>query len=206
MTGHSYNIPKNKILYQENIKRSRFIVHIGHTPDVSSAREFISDIKGKYADAGHNCWAYVAGRPDDSQVLGFSDDGEPNGTAGKPMLNVLMGSGIGEITAVVTRYFGGIKLGTGGLVRAYGGTLNHALDELETAEKIPEIFVRGTSDYSHQGLIEQILKSYNILELNKEFTADISWYLRMDNREAPLAISEITDKTSGRVNFEIIKD
>ncbi len=203
MTRHSYHIPKNTVSYQEIIKRSRFIVHISHTPDVPSARGFISEIKEKYADAGHNCWAYIAGRPDDSQALGFSDDGEPNGTAGKPMLNVLMGAGIGEITAVVTRYFGGIKLGTGGLVRAYGGTLNHALEELETCEKIPEVFVNGTSDYSHQGVIEQILKSYNILDMKKEFTADIQWHLKMDRREAPLAISEITDKTSGRVNFEI---
>lgn len=203
MAQQPYHIPKNTVFYQEIIKRSRFIVHIGHTPDVSSAREFIAEIKDKYPDAGHNCWAHIAGRPDDSQILGFSDDGEPNGTAGKPMLNVLMGSGIGEITAVVTRYFGGIKLGTGGLVRAYGGTLNNALDELETSEKISEVYVSGTSDYSHQGVIEQILKSYNILDINKEFTADIHWQLKMDKREAPLAISEITDKTSGRVNFEI---
>jgi uncharacterized YigZ family protein len=203
MTRQTYHIPKSTVSYQESIKRSRFIAHIAHTPDVSSARAFIAEIKDKYADAGHNCWAYIAGRPDDGQVLGFSDDGEPNGTAGKPMLNVLMGSGIGEITAVVTRYFGGIKLGIGGLVRAYGGTLNNALHELETGEKIPEVYVSGISDYSHQGIIEQILKNYNILDLNKDFTADIHWRLKMDRREAPLAISEITDKTSGRVNFEI---
>lgn len=197
-----YQIPKNRVLYQDKIKNSRFIAHIAHTPDVDAARAFISETKEKYSDAGHNCWAYIAGPPDDSQVLGFSDDGEPNGTAGKPMLNVLMGSGLGEISAVVTRYFGGTKLGTGGLVRAYGGTLNHALEELEVNEKIPEVLVSGTSEYSHQGMIEQILKSYNILDLKKVFAANISWQLKMDVREAPLAISEITDKTSGRVIFE----
>lgn len=203
MIETSYNIPKNTVFYQEVIKKSRFIVHIAHTSDVPSARAFIADIKEKYADAVHNCWAYVAGPPTDSQVLGFSDDGEPNGTAGKPMLNVLIGSGIGEITVVVTRYFGGVKLGTGGLVRAYGGSVNHALEELVTGEKIPEIIVRGSSEYSHQGLIEQILKSYNILSLDKTFAADVQWVLKMDVREAPLAISEIIDKTSGRVNFEM---
>lgn len=206
MTKSSYLIPKSQVFYQEVIKRSRFIVHVAHTPDVQSARGFISEIKEKYSDAGHNCWAYVAGAPDDSQILGFSDDGEPNGTAGKPMLNVLVGSGIGEITAVVTRYFGGIKLGTGGLVRAYGGTLNHGLEELETGEMIPEVIVKGISEYSHQSIIEKILKGYNVLELDKEFTDKVSWQLTMDEREAPLAISEIIDKTSGRVKFEMAEE
>ncbi|MDG1996320.1 MAG: YigZ family protein [Emcibacteraceae bacterium] len=203
METTSYLIPKSEVFYQEVIKRSRFIVHVKHTPDVDAARTFISETKNKYSDAGHNCWAYVAGAPTNSQVLGFSDDGEPNGTAGKPMLNVLIGSGIGEITAIVTRYFGGIKLGTGGLVRAYGGTLNHGLEELITGERIPEVDVLGTSEYSHQSLIEQILTSYNILEMNKEFAADVTWTLKMDLREAPLAIAEILDKTSGRVQFHI---
>lgn len=206
MTQTSYQIPKMQVFYQEVIKRSRFIAHIKHTPDVESARAFISEIKEKYSDAGHNCWAYVAGPPTDSQVLGFSDDGEPNGTAGKPMLNVLMGSGVGEITAVVTRYFGGIKLGTGGLARAYGGTLNHGLEELKTSEKIPEVMVIGTSEYSHQGLIEKLLEEYNVLTLGKQYGAQIDWTLKMDEREAPRAIAEITDKTSGRVNFIMRKE
>lgn len=206
MDKTSYQIPLNVVFYQEVIKKSRFIAHIKHTPDVESARLFIAEIKEKYSDAGHNCWAYVAGAPTDSQVLGFSDDGEPNGTAGKPMLNVLVGSGIGEITAVVTRYFGGIKLGTGGLVRAYGGTLNHGLEELETGEKIPEVMIIGTSEYSHQGLIEKLLEDYNVLTIEKEYGVAIEWALKMDQREAPLAIAEIIDKTSGRVNFEVIED
>ncbi|MBT5073788.1 MAG: YigZ family protein [Kordiimonadaceae bacterium] len=203
MAENSYHIPKNTVFYQQVIKRSRFIVHIGHTADVEQARAYIHDIKEKYSDAGHNCWAYVAGDPADSQILGFSDDGEPNGTAGKPILNVLMGSGVGEITAVVTRYFGGIKLGTGGLVRAYGGSVNQALEELITAERIPEIIVEGVSEYSHQDVIDHILKDYNILSLDKEYGEHVSWKIKMDEREAPLAISEILDKTSGRVQFTL---
>lgn len=203
MTNNSYLIPKKSVFYQQVIKKSRFIVHIDHTADVERARDFISEIKEKYSDAGHNCWAYVAGDPADSQVLGFSDDGEPNGTAGKPMLNVLMGSEIGEITAVVTRYFGGIKLGTGGLARAYGGSVNQALGELVTAEKITEIIVEGVSEYSHQDLIDHILKGYNILALDKEYTQHVNWKIKMDLRSAPLAISEILDKTSGRVQFKL---
>ncbi|MGO2074996.1 MAG: YigZ family protein, partial [Pseudoalteromonas sp.] len=127
-----YKYPAESVFYQEEIKKSTFIVHIGHTPDLDAAKAFIRDIEQKYSDARHNCWAHVAGNPGGSHVYGFSDDGEPNGTAGKPMLNVLVGSGLGEVTAVVTRYFGGIKLGTGGLVRAYGGSLNNALTHLTT--------------------------------------------------------------------------
>lgn len=202
MTNNPYLIPENTVFYQQVIKNSRFIVHIGHTADVESARDFIRDIKSKYSDAGHNCWAYVAGDPVDSQVLGFSDDGEPNGTAGKPMLNVLMGSKIGEITAVVTRYFGGIKLGTGGLARAYGGSVNQALEELFTTEKITETIIEGISEYSHQDLIDHILSRYNILAVDKQYTENVSWNIKMDIQSAPLAISEILDKTSGRVKFK----
>ncbi len=199
--NNSYHIPKLPACYQEVIKRSRFIVNIAHTPDVISAKLFIEKIREKYSDARHHCCAHIAGSPDDNHVLGFSDDGEPNGTAGKPMLNVLIGSGLGEITAVVTRYFGGIKLGTGGLVRAYGGSLNHALEELTTAEKIPETIIQGISEYSHQGIIEQILSLYMVLDTKKDFTGQVSWKVKIDSREAPLAISEILDKTSGRVQF-----
>ncbi|MCC3860067.1 YigZ family protein [Pseudemcibacter aquimaris] len=206
MTDSTYHIPKKTVMIEDVIKRSRFIAHIGHTPDVKSAREFIAKIKEEYPDAGHNCWAYVAGAPWDSQVLGFSDDGEPNGTAGKPMLNVLMGSGIGEITGVVTRYFGGTKLGTGGLVRAYGGSLKLAMEELVTGEKIPEVYVTGISEYSHQSLIDKLLENYNIIERDVQFTDKISWDLKMDAREAPLAIAEIFDKTSGRIQFEVLED
>lgn len=203
MENPSYYIPKNSVFYQQTIKRSRFIVHVEHTPDIESARAFVSSIRHKYSDAGHNCWAHVAGDPSDGRVLGFSDDGEPNGTAGKPILNVLMGSGLGEITAVVTRYFGGVKLGTGGLVRAYGGSVSNAFEELETVEKISEVIITGISEYNHQSPIEQILIGYNILNIEKEFSDKIAWKITADVREAPLVVSEIIDKTSGRVKFKI---
>lgn len=117
------------------------------------------------------------------------------------MLNVLMGSGIGEITAVITRYFGGIKLGTGGLARAYGGCLNHAMEELYTKEKIQEAIVEGTSEYSHQGIIERILGTYTVLNIHKEFKQNISWNIKIDLKDAPLVIAEIKEKTSGRVTL-----
>ncbi|WMS94524.1 YigZ family protein [Pseudoalteromonas sp. HL-AS2] len=199
-----YKYPAADAFHQEEIKKSTFIVHIAHTPDLSSAKAFIKSIETKYADARHNCWAYVAGKPGGSHVYGFSDDGEPNGTAGKPMLNVLMGSGLGEVTAVVTRYFGGIKLGTGGLVRAYGGTLNNALANLSTINKVPSIELIGSSEYSMQGVIEQLLKTkYQVLNIDKQFTANIEWVITIDSRQATQAIQDIFDLSHGAVELTI---
>ena len=109
------------------IRRSRFLTHCAHTPGMEAARAFVEQIRTKHADATHNCWAFVAGAPGHSGQVGFSDDGEPHGTAGRPMLQVLLHCGVGEITMVVTRWFGGVKLGTGGLVRAYTESASAAL-------------------------------------------------------------------------------
>ena len=199
-----YKYPAADVFHQEEIKKSTFIVHIAHTPDLNSAKAFIKSIEEKYSDARHNCWAHVAGNPGGSHVYGFSDDGEPNGTAGKPMLNVLVGSGLGEITAVVTRYFGGIKLGTGGLVRAYGGSLNNALVKLQTVLKVPCVEITGSSEYSMQGAIEQLLKTkYQVLNIDKQFTANIEWVITIDSREAQQAIKDIFDLSHGAVELTI---
>ncbi|MCF6441994.1 YigZ family protein [Pseudoalteromonas luteoviolacea] len=201
-----YKIPTETISHHEEIKKSTFLVHVAHTPTVDDAKAFIRSINDAYPDARHNCWAHVAGAPGGSHVLGFSDDGEPNGTAGKPMLNVLMGSGIGEVTAVTTRYFGGIKLGTGGLVRAYGGTLNNALNVLTTAVKVPAAILIGESDYALQGVIEQHLASqYQVLNIQHTFTANIGWQIEIDAREAKLAIQSIFDLTHGSVAMKLQK-
>ncbi len=189
--------------YEEVVKKSRFIVDIANTDDLASAKAFIAGIKLKYSDAGHHCWAHVAGEPGGSHVLGFSDDDEPNGTAGKPMLNVLVGSGIGDVTAVITRYFGGVKLGTGGLVRAYGGCLNNAMQMLELTEKIPEVIIFGSSDYAHQNVIEQILSGYIVMDISKKFTDKVIWQVKMDARSFNSVITEIKNRTSGNVVFEL---
>ncbi len=199
-----YLYPAEPVFFQLEIKKSTFIVHIAHTPNIAEAKRFVGEIQAKYGDANHNCWAYVAGDPGSSQVLGFSDDGEPNGTAGKPMLNVLRGSGLGEICAVVTRYFGGIKLGTGGLVRAYGGSLNEALAELKTAERVPSAELTGSSEYALQGAIEQCLKSrYRVMNLECQYGERIDWHITLDAREAKMAVQDIFDLSHGAVELKI---
>jgi len=129
--------PAQPLFTQETeIKRSRFITHISHTPDKQSSEGFINSIKHLHPKASHNCWARIAGLRDNLNCRQSNDDGEPKGTAGKPILNVIEHSELCEITVVVTRYFGGIKLGAGGLVRAYAQSTQAALKSLPTIEHV----------------------------------------------------------------------
>jgi len=117
------------------VKKSRFITSVARTSSVEEAKAFILKITEEFADARHNCFAYNAYEAGSSAYCGCSDDGEPHGTAGQPMLNILLHSDLGEITCVVTRYFGGILLGTGGLVKAYQDSIKGALNSLPVCEK-----------------------------------------------------------------------
>ena len=143
-----YLIPKSAVIFEEEIKKSRFITYLQHTEGLEQAKAFWAEIKAQHPNARHHCWAAVAGKPTDSQQLGFSDDGEPAGTAGKPMLSALQGSQVGEISAVVVRYYGGILLGTGGLVRAYGNGVQQALKLLETERKVERQLFQVHCDYA----------------------------------------------------------
>ncbi|KPQ29527.1 MULTISPECIES: IMPACT family protein [unclassified Halomonas] len=116
------------------IEKSRFIAWVAHTPDLDAVNALTTAAKQAHPSASHHCLAYIAAAPGEQQRIGFSDDGEPGGTAGRPMYQALQGSQLGEIGSVVIRYFGGTKLGTGGLARAYSQAVNHALASLPTQE------------------------------------------------------------------------
>jgi uncharacterized YigZ family protein len=156
--GNAYQIPAGSIRIEQEIKRSRFITSIGRASDRQQANSFIAKVRLTYPDANHNCWAYVAGNPVDTLELGMSDDGEPQGTAGKPMLSILQHSNIGQIVAVVTRYFGGIKLGTGGLVRAYSSSVQMALQKLPLAEFVALARAQITLPYPFEDRIRRLLE------------------------------------------------
>lgn len=161
-------------MFTEEIKKSRFITLLQHTDGVDEAKQFIQSVKDEYPDARHHCWAFVAGRPDDSQQLGFSDDGEPTGTAGKPIMAQLLGSQLGEITCVVVRYFGGIKLGTGGLVKAYGSGAQQALKILPTQIKVPQKVFNLVCDYSLINAIELLLAQVNGVILHSDYNEAVA--------------------------------
>ncbi|MCJ7623278.1 MAG: YigZ family protein [Anaerolineaceae bacterium] len=133
---HKYLIPAEEIESQIEIKKSRFIVCIAPAFSVDEARRFISDVKKKHPNANHHVSSYIIGHGN-SEIAHCTDDGEPSGTAGRPALAVLQGSGLGDVVAVIVRYFGGIKLGTGGLVRAYSGAVKQGLSVLPRGMKVP---------------------------------------------------------------------
>ena len=199
MNMSPYLIPATPLVWQQEIKKSRFIAYLAHTPNAQAAKDFIESVRIREPAAGHHCWAFVAGMPSDSRVLGFSDDGEPSGTAGKPMLAQLQGSGVGEITAVVARYFGGIKLGTGGLVRAYGGTLSSALTQLSTVEQRIMAELDVHIDYSDMALLEFLLGEYQGLWQQIDYGAEVTGTLLVEARVVPEFCRQLLDRSQGRV-------
>ncbi len=152
------------------IKKSRFIASVGHTKGVDEAEAFLNKIRREFPDARHNCHAFNAGRGNETAFIGCSDDGEPKGTAGRPMLNVLVHSGVGEITVVVTRYFGGILLGTGGLVRAYQDSVKEVLDKLPLKEPEDISELRFAAGISEIHLVEKLSVRYGAVITSRDFT------------------------------------
>ncbi len=161
------------------IHRSRFIATAGRASTVAEAQAFIEEARSEFADATHNCWAYLVGPPGSSAHIGFSDDGEPSGTAGRPLLAVVQGSGLGDLVVVVTRYFGGIKLGAGGLVRAYAGSAKSVLAILPRTEKVERVTVRVELPYACFAPLQRILSEYEAEVVDQRFAAEVALELRL---------------------------
>lgn len=197
-----YPIPGQVHRVEEEIDRSRFITTVAYTPTVEKARAFVAACRSEFADATHNCWAYVVGPPGSTGQMGYSDDGEPHGTAGKPMATVLEHSGIGDVTAVVTRYFGGILLGKGGLVRAYGGGVKRALATLPLAEHIPAVELLVVLDYGSVTPVQRLLPTFEAQVIAEEYGADVTYHLRLPEEEAAELQRTLVELTKGQVVIE----
>lgn len=173
MSGHSrYSIPAQCHQFEEVIQRSRFITLLAPANSVTVAQDFLAEIRRQYPDATHHCWAFLVGPPASSGHVGMSDDGEPHGTAGRPMLNVLTHCGIGDIVAVVVRYYGGIKLGKGGLVRAYSSGVQHALAQLPVAEKIAYRRLRLLLSYNQVNVLKRFIEDYELRVVAEQYGMD----------------------------------
>ncbi|WP_163336201.1 YigZ family protein [Desulfopila sp. IMCC35008] len=168
-----YRIPTGNITFEQYVKRSHFICHLTHTISREEAMSFIHSISAHHPTANHNCWAFIAGPPDDASGWGMNDDGEPKGCAGKPMFNVLNHCGAGEICAVVTRYFGGIKLGTGGMARAYSSTVQLALEKMEFTTKVHCISIELLFPYNLQKNVEHFVQLYAGTIVHTEYAAKV---------------------------------
>ncbi|MDU6926730.1 IMPACT family protein [Franconibacter helveticus] len=197
----SWLIPAQPVTVTEEIKKSRFITLLAHTDGVEAAKAFVSQVKAEHPDARHHCQAWVAGAPDDSQQLGFSDDGEPAGTAGKPMLAQLLGSGVGEITAVVVRYYGGIKLGTGGLVKAYGGGVQLALNQLVTFRKVPLTEYTLLCDYAQLAGIEALLKQHEGRISHSDYQANVALRIALPHTQVAAFSLKLADFSRGALHL-----
>jgi uncharacterized YigZ family protein len=197
-----YPVPTESVSFSEEIKKSRFITFLAHTEGVEAAKSFINDVKSQHPTARHHCWAFVAGTPTDSQQLGFSDDGEPAGTAGKPILAQLLGSGVGEITAVVVRYYGGIMLGTGGLVKAYGGGVQQALKLLSIEEKVPLTEFTLQCDYAQLTLVENLMQQVGGHIVQSDYGAAVDLRLALPATDASAIATRLYDLSRGTLNLQ----
>ncbi len=175
-------------------KKSRFIATIEPVSSEEEAAAFIASVKKKYWDAKHNCSAYVIG--DNGQKSRCSDDGEPSGTAGRPMLDVLTGRRITNACVVVTRYFGGTLLGTGGLVRAYSAAVKEGLEHCEVIRKINGFAIDIRCDYNDYGRIERMIATSDHSITDTQYGQNVS--ARIITADAEGLIKEINDITSGR--------
>ncbi|GBC61658.1 YigZ family protein [Desulfonema ishimotonii] len=195
----AYPVPRHFHRVEEIIRRSRFITSVAHTPTRDAAKAFIERIRAEFTDANHNCMAFVAGPPASTAQVGMSDDGEPRGTAGRPMLNTLAHSGVGEITAVVTRYFGGIKLGTGGLVRAYSGSVRQALADLPVREKIIPTTVPVIIGYACITPVRRLATAFDAEIIEETYGADVSLTFELPVEKAEDFRAALIDLTHGEL-------
>lgn len=157
----SYQTLKRAVTARLEIKKSEFIAYAYPVANRDAAMFHVEQLRVKYPDARHWCWAYIIGDPDNTTSAGFDDDGEPNGTAGRPILNVLQHKSIGNVIIIVVRYFGGIKLGAGGLTRAYAGSAQAAVDEMQLQPYVPMAQVEILAAFATEAQCRYVVDSLN---------------------------------------------
>ncbi len=198
-----YPIPAEETRTEIRVSNSRFIATAAPVFTVDAAKTFIKKIKHEFSDASHNVPAFLIGHGS-SVTAHCNDDGEPSGTAGRPMLAVIQGSGLGDIVVVVTRYFGGTKLGTGGLVRAYGDAVKAVLEQLPLAEKVPTHTVMMAIPYPLYEQVKLLVQAQNGLVLDEEFAADVTITAQFAVNQLADFQNALRELSHGRLEAEII--
>mgnify|MGYP002603622799 CR=1 FL=1 len=189
---------KEDFTAEEEIKKSRFICHLKRVYTEEEARSFISEIKKEYHKANHNCSAFTLG--DRQEIQRSSDDGEPSGTAGVPMLEILKKREITNVCAVVTRYFGGIKLGAGGLIRAYAGSVGHALDQVGLVKFVTQEQLILTLDYGNYDGLQRFLSAQGLIISESEFLSDVTVKLFVDLDKTDQLLADLIEQFSGKIS------
>lgn len=199
-----YRYPAGEHRVSQEVDRSRFITTLAPAAAADDARAFVARVRAEFPDATHHCWAYVAGPPGSTASIGLSDDGEPHGTAGRPMLNALLHSGIGDVVAVVTRYFGGTLLGKGGLVRAYTGGVVEALAGLPTRERVRRARVAIEVEYARADALRRLLPAHEAALLGEEYGATVGLRVELPARGVDALERACLDATAGDCLFETV--
>jgi uncharacterized YigZ family protein len=194
-------IPARRVETEFTELNSRFITSASPAFSVEEARDFIAEIKSKYPDATHHVPIYLIGHGP-STIAHSSDDGEPSGTAGRPALAVLQGSGLGDVVLVITRYFGGTKLGTGGLVRAYSDSVRLLLEALPLARKVATTTIIFVIPYSHFEQTELLVRNHVGVVKEKAFGADVTMTVRLADQHVESFKNKMVTLTRG--NFDTI--
>ena len=185
-------------------KKSKFIAHIFNVESEQQAAAIIAEAKKKYWDARHNCYAYILGNK--GEIQRFSDDGEPSGTAGKPILEGLSGNECSNCLCIVTRYFGGVLLGTGGLIRAYTSASKEALDDCLTGELVEGVHAYLDADYNYVGKIQHLCIQHDITVVSTEYSDNVIFELMMEKQVLQKFEKTLTEMSSGRIGLREIKE
>jgi uncharacterized YigZ family protein len=204
MTEERYRIPAKQARVEIVVVNSRFIATIAPVFSVEVARAFIARVREEFSDASHNVPAFVVGHGA-SVIAHCSDDGEPSGTAGRPALAVLRGSGLGDAAVVVTRYFGGTKLGTGGLVRAYSDAVREVLAILPLAEKVPTHTVMMAVPYSLFERVRLLVPAHHGVVLDEAFAADVTVTARFPIEHLPAFRDALQELSAGTLEPLIVE-
>ncbi len=183
-------------------KKSRFIAAIAPVSSEDAAVNFIKEVKKKNWDAKHHCSAYIIGT--DQQIIHSSDDGEPQGTAGKPILSVLSNRKLYNVVCVVTRYFGGVLLGTGGLVRAYSGAVEECLSHAVLKEMVMSSRIHIEVSYTDSGKLQYLFAQNNVIIISTDYTDKVTFEILVPVLSEETILKQITEATQNRASVNII--
>jgi len=199
MTPKAYRIAINDVVEETVVNRSRFICYLFPCTSSEDFKTRLNACQQEHPNASHHCYAFLFGAPDDSQKYGFSDDGEPSGTAGRPMLASLQGGDIGEVAALVVRYFGGTKLGTGGLSRAYSLSVRNALEKLQSHTKIPMVQRSLSCQYTQINDVYYLLEQHQGKLIEQRFEASVELTLELPIAQVEAFANQIETMSSGKL-------
>ncbi|WP_399137019.1 YigZ family protein [Streptomyces sp. NBUA17] len=188
-------------VHETEISRSRFLCALAPAATEEEAQAFVAGVRKEHTDASHNCWAYVIGA--DASVQKASDDGEPGGTAGVPMLQMLLRRDMRYVVAVVTRYYGGVKLGAGGLIRAYGGAVGEALDDLGTLTRRRFRLATLTVDHQRAGRLQNDLRTAGRAVRDVRYAEDVTIEVGLPEAEVEAFRAWLADATAGSAGFAL---